>query len=100
MRFSRKPDPSGGELYIGTTVVLVAELIKFGLCLLLLLWQKSCSLEQTCRVLSSEVFYKPYETAKLVIPSTLYTIQNNLVILALSYLDAATFQVQSRQNLP
>ena len=36
---------------------------------------------------------KPTETLKLLIPSGLYTLQNNLLFIALSNLDAATYQV-------
>lgn len=82
-------------MYIATTLVLVSELIKFGFCLLLLLLQKSGSVIQTCNTIVNEVVFKPWETAKLAIPSSLYTIQNNLILLALSSLDAATFQVSA-----
>ena len=44
----------------------------------------------------NEIVCKPRETAKLIIPSGLYAMQNNLLYLALSNLDAATYQV-SRQ---
>ena len=93
MRYSRKQTEGGKELYIATTLILVSELIKFAFCLILLLVQKSCSVEHLFKALVSEVIYKPSETAKLAIPSSLYTIQNNLILLALSSLDAATFQV-------
>jgi len=93
MRYSRKKIKGGKELYIGTTLVLVAEILKLFFCLVLLLVQKSGSLKQTFKVISNEVFFKPRETVKLVIPSSLYSLQNNLVLLALSSLDAATFQV-------
>lgn len=42
----------------------------------------------------SEIIYKPKETAKLIVPSGLYAVQNNLLYLALSNLDAATYQVK------
>ncbi len=44
-------------------------------------------------LLRDEVFGKPKESAKILIPALLYTMQNNLLFLALSNLDAATFQV-------
>ena len=41
----------------------------------------------------TEVVNRPKETLKMIIPSGLYTIQNNLLYIALSNLDAATYQV-------
>ena len=48
----------------------------------------------------TEIINKPKETAKLIVPSGLYAVQNNLLYLALSNLDAATYQVIRYQNLP
>lgn len=93
MRYSRK-QTEGKDLYIATTLILISELVKFSLCILLLFYQKSFSVVLTWKTLMSEVFLKPWETAKLAIPSSLYTIQNNLILLALSFLDAATYQVR------
>lgn len=45
------------------------------------------------QVLKEEIYAKPYDTSKLAIPSGLYAIQNNLLFIALSYLNAATYQV-------
>ena len=39
------------------------------------------------------MFDKPTETLKMLLPSALYAMQNNLLHIALSHLDAATFQV-------
>ena len=47
----------------------------------------------------SEIINKPKETAKLIVPSGLYAVQNNLLYLALSNLDAATYQVIRLPNL-
>lgn len=44
-------------------------------------------------MIREEIIGSPTETLKLLIPATLYTIQNNLLFLALSNLDAATYQV-------
>lgn len=46
-------------------------------------------------VLRQEIIHKPVETLKLAIPSGIYTLQNNLLYVALSNLDAATYQVSS-----
>lgn len=47
-------------------------------------------------ILRQEILHKPMETLKLAIPSGIYTLQNNLLYLALSNLDAATYQVHER----
>lgn len=95
MRYSRSKPTNGAskELYIVTTCVFLSEIIKMASCLLILLVQKSGSIRQWSKTLAAEVIYKPWETAKLAIPSSLFTLQSNLILLALSSLDAATFQV-------
>lgn len=60
--------------------------------LLLFLWVE-CNLRTLNRVLHDEILNKPMETLKLAIPSGIYTLQNNLLYVALSNLDAATYQV-------
>lgn len=51
------------------------------------------SLNRFFRVIKDEIYSKPHDTSKLAIPSGLYAVQNNLLFLALSYLNAATYQV-------
>jgi UDP-sugar transporter A1/2/3 len=55
--------------------------------------QIDCSLDRLIRKLKDEIYSKPYESSKLAIPSGLYAIQNNLLFVALSFLNAATYQV-------
>lgn len=93
MRLSYKQTEGGKDVYATTTLILVFELMKFAFCLILLLVQKSGSLPQLYSTIYSQVICKPQETAKLSIPSFMYIMQNNLVLIALSHLDAATFQV-------
>lgn len=51
------------------------------------------SLSDLWNVIRDEVIGSPTETLKLLIPATLYTVQNNLLFMALSNLDAATYQI-------
>lgn len=44
-------------------------------------------------LLKEEIVNKPVETMKLAVPAGIYTLQNNLLYVALSNLDAATYQV-------
>lgn len=45
------------------------------------------------QLLKEEIVNKPMETMKLAIPAGIYTLQNNLLYVALSNLDGATYQV-------
>lgn len=52
------------------------------------------SFNTLCEIFKEEILGKPKESAKILIPALLYTIQNNLLFLALTNLDAATYQVR------
>lgn len=46
------------------------------------------------RKLYQEMVVRWYDFAKLLVPAVLYTVQNNLAYVAVSNLDAATYQVR------
>lgn len=79
--------------YLASTAVLSAECCKFVVCVLTLFIHADYSLTGAVQYFINEIVCKPRETAKLIIPSGLYAMQNNLLYLALSNLDAATYQV-------
>jgi UDP-sugar transporter A1/2/3 len=49
--------------------------------------------------ITNEMIKKPIECAKLLVPSLLYTLQNNLQFIALKNLSAAVFQVSKPSTL-
>jgi len=81
-----------GDMYITTTAVVFAEILKVLACLLILLLQKG-SVRDWLHFLYSSIVGQPFDTLKLSIPALIYTVQNNLQYIAISNLDAATFQV-------
>uniref|UniRef100_A0A2K6KZV1 Solute carrier family 35 member A3 n=1 Tax=Rhinopithecus bieti TaxID=61621 RepID=A0A2K6KZV1_RHIBE len=98
MRYSRTLKEEGPR-YLSSTAVVVAELLKIMACILLVYKESKCSLRALNRVLHDEILNKPMETLKLAIPSGIYTLQNNLLYVALSNLDAATYQWPSDSQL-
>ncbi|PNJ55273.1 T0068224 isoform 8 [Pongo abelii] len=98
MRYSRTLKEEGPR-YLSSTAVVVAELLKIMACILLVYKDSKCSLRALNRVLHDEILNKPMETLKLAIPSGIYTLQNNLLYVALSNLDAATYQWPSDSQL-
>lgn len=64
--------------------------------MLIVLCSLDFSVQGLNQVLKEEIIHKPFETMKLVIPSGIYTLQNNLLYMALSNLDAATYQVNQK----
>ena len=82
-----------GPRYLSSTAVVLAEIMKFTTCFFLVLHGNSWKFLETLKLLKHEIIDKYKETLKVSVPSFLYTIQNNLLYVALSNLDAATFQV-------
>ncbi|GAU89784.1 hypothetical protein RvY_02295 [Ramazzottius varieornatus] len=84
-----------GEVFISSTVVVLMEVFKlFASLFMLLLHHRSLSL--WWKDIHEEIIRKPVETLKTAVPAFIYTFQNNLTFVAISNLDAATFQVVSQ----
>ncbi|XP_048395098.1 UDP-N-acetylglucosamine transporter-like [Stegostoma tigrinum] len=92
MRYSRTFKEEGPR-YLASTAVVIAEMMKIAACLLLVYKDSNYSFKALNRILQDEIINKPMDTLKLAIPSGIYTLQNNLLYVALSNLDAATYQV-------
>lgn len=90
MRYSRTHHNPDQPLYLASTAVFVMEVMKFVICCIVIAVQSGGNL---IGEFQDHVFGAPIEIAKLCVPSLLYTVQNNLLYLALTNLDAATYQV-------
>jgi UDP-sugar transporter A1/2/3 len=71
------------------------ESIKVAVCLLYLLVVNR-GFGGLFSELKAEIVDKPLETAKLLVPSLLYVVQNNLLFVAVSNLDPGAYQVTSQ----
>jgi hypothetical protein len=90
MRYSRTSQPEDQPLYLASTAVFVMEVMKLVICCIVIAFQSGGKLVSE---LNEHVVHAPFEILKLCVPSFLYTVQNNLLYLALTNLDAATYQV-------
>lgn len=66
-------------------------------CILVLFKNSEHNFQKFKKDLKTQIFGNWFDSFKLMVPAVLYTIQNNLLFLALSYLDAATYQVSMIQ---
>ncbi|XP_008305307.1 solute carrier family 35 member A3a [Cynoglossus semilaevis] len=92
MRYSRTLKTDGPR-YLASSAVVAAEALKILACVLLVFKEHNYSMRALNSILRQEIVQKPIDTLKLAIPSGIYTLQNNLLYVALSNLDAATYQV-------
>ncbi|XP_077982005.1 UDP-N-acetylglucosamine transporter-like [Glandiceps talaboti] len=91
MRYSRTAQEDGLR-YLSSTAVVMTEVMKLIVSVTVVLLQGD-GISGFLNLVQSEMINKPRETLKSAVPSGLYTIQNNLLFIALSNLDAATYQV-------
>ncbi|XP_022080409.1 CMP-sialic acid transporter-like [Acanthaster planci] len=95
IRYTRS---QAGTLYSSTTTVVLTEVSKLLISLLLLV-KEHRSLSGMFHDVWSGVFMNPRDTFKMCVPSIIYAIQNNLAFVALSNLDAATYQVSYQMKV-
>ena len=89
MRYSRSSGDSSTR-YLSSTAVVSAELMKVFTSIGAMRYDKS-SWTETRREIMKELRHP--DTLKVAVPGLLYLIQNNLLFIALSNLDAAVYQV-------
>lgn len=58
-------------------------------------WISDWSFARFNKEIDNDIVQKPADTLKVSVPALLYVVQNNLLFLALSKLDAATYQVRA-----
>uniref|UniRef100_A0A131Y592 Putative udp-galactose transporter n=1 Tax=Ixodes ricinus TaxID=34613 RepID=A0A131Y592_IXORI len=80
------------DLFISSTAVIMAEVIKLITCLVMVRLDEG-SFQKWRTALHRTVVLQPFDTLKVAIPSLVYNIQNNLLYVGATHLDAATCQV-------
>lgn len=87
-----------GHKYLATTVVVMAELFKI-IASCFVIMHTTGGIVGLKSEITNEMIKKPIECAKLLVPSLLYTLQNNLQFIALKNLSAAVFQVTAQLKI-
>ncbi|XP_065197928.1 UDP-N-acetylglucosamine transporter-like [Sycon ciliatum] len=105
MRYSRTRNTSG-PLYLASTAVVMSEVLKV-FSSLSLLWLEQYRNDTSSSYgpvaflsnLRTTLMKEPREMLHLAVPAFLYTCQSNLIFLALTNLDAATFQITNQLKI-
>jgi len=86
-----------GPRFINSTAVLNSEIQKTIFSILLLIYEER-SIIKSFKLIYEKVIHQSKDTFKTGIPALLYTLQNNLLFISISNLDAATFQVNIKKK--
>lgn len=81
-----------GDMFLSSTAVVMSEVLKLLTCVIFV-YQEEGSFERAFAALHNTVIKQPVDTLKVCVPSFLYIVQNNLLYVSASHLDAATYQV-------
>ncbi|VDP01678.1 unnamed protein product [Soboliphyme baturini] len=95
LRYSRTMQTEGPR-YLSSTAIVAAEVVKICSCFLVIFFLQTITRFSSSLPYSSlyaEIFAEYRDSIKVAVPAVLYLVQNNLLFLALSMLDAATYQV-------
>lgn len=71
----------------------MGEIVKLITCLVLVFYEEGKDAQRFVDALHRTIIKNPVDTIKICIPSLIYVIQNNLLYVSASNLDAATNQV-------
>mmetsp|Transcript_15296 Transcript_15296/g.37365 ORF Transcript_15296/g.37365 Transcript_15296/m.37365 type:complete len:390 (+) Transcript_15296:36-1205(+) len=90
--FSRRANEDGSPLYLVSVAVLFAEVGKAILCSIVIMATEG-GVSGWVKAMRADIAEKPMETLKVGVPAFCYTLQNNLLFVALSNLPPAVCQV-------
>lgn len=95
MRYARTRDV---EMFSSSAAVFMAEVFKLIICVALVM-QESGNIKKGVHSMYTTVILNVKDTLRVCVPSFLYIVQNNLLYVSASNLDAATYQVTYQLKL-
>ncbi|XP_069956536.1 UDP-galactose translocator isoform X9 [Cherax quadricarinatus] len=95
MRYARTRP---GDMFIASSAVVMAELVKMFASLFLVFKQEG-SIQHLFMALHTQIWQQKIDTLKVCVPSFVYLVQNNLLYVSASNLDAATYQVTYQMKI-
>ena len=98
LRYSRVSKAKEDELFFTSTVVVLAEVLKLFTCLAVMLIQAGSFHKYTTQLYEG-IVVNWEDTVKMSVPAVIFMVQTNLLFFAISYLEAAVFQVQFSATL-
>ncbi|CAG4964827.1 unnamed protein product [Parnassius apollo] len=85
-------------MFSSPAAVLMAEIVKLLICIVLVI-KESGNIKKGLQTMYATVILNIKDTLRVCVPSFLYVIQNNLLYVSASNLDAATYQVTYQLKL-
>jgi UDP-sugar transporter A1/2/3 len=94
MRFSKTMErpPGTGPPYLSTVAIFLSEVLKMPICIFMSWWTTRKDLGLP-KLLKQQIWDKPLITLKTGVPAFAYTIQGNLILVAVANLEAPVYQV-------
>lgn len=80
-------------MFLSSTAVFMSEVTKLLTCLVLVFNEEGRNFPRFVNSLHRTIIQNPIDTLKVCVPSFVYIVQNNLLYVSASHLDAATYQV-------
>lgn len=72
----------------------MSEVVKLVTCIIIV-YVETGGIVNLVKTMDTQVIKQPMDTLKVCVPSFVYLVQNNLLYVSASHLDAATYQVKN-----